>query len=198
MTEEISLRRQILQTEENTLFFRSDFPQYHPEFVGRVLSSLTDEGVLLRLSPGVYVKPMMSRFGPVMPSVEKVVKAIAERDMAQILPSGMVALNALGLSTQIPMTYCYLTTGSARTIMIGRTKVIFKRGVPKNFAYKTQLVALLVQAMRELGEENVGEEELAQIRVLVNKEPDREALKTDVLMMQAWMKRIVKPMIKED
>lgn len=195
--DEKSLKDQILGAEENSLFFRSDFPQYHTESVGRVLSALTDEGVLVRLSPGIYVKPRMSRFGPVMPSVEKVVEEIAVRDKVQVLPAGAAALNALGLSTQVPMSYCFLTMGSARTLMIGNKKVTLKRGVPRNFAYRTRLIALLVQALRTLGEKNVGEQELAQIRRLVSQEPDRVALVSDVLMMQEWMKRIVKPMIKE-
>lgn len=195
--DEKSLKDYIIDAEDNSLFFRSDFPQYHVESVGRVLSSLTEEGVLVRLSPGIYVKPRMSRFGPVMPSVEKVVEEIAVRDKVQVLPSGAAALNALGLSTQVPVSYCFLTMGSARTLMIGNKKVTLKRGVPRNFAYRTRLIALLVQALRALGERNVGEQELAQIKRLVDAEPDREALISDVLMMQEWMKRIVKPMVME-
>jgi len=195
MKSDKSLKEQILETENNHVFFRTDFPEYHQESVGRVLSELVDEGVLIRLSPGIYIKPMISRFGLVMPSVEKVVKAIAERDKVQVLPSGVVALNALGLSTQVPMAYNYLTMGSARILQVGDKKVTLKRGVPRNFAYKTQLIALLVQALRTLGEENIGEAELAQIRRLVKDEPNREALRDDVLMMQGWMKRILKPMI---
>lgn len=194
--DEKSLKVQILEAEDNSLFFRSDFPQYHVESVGRVLSALTEEGVLVRLSPGIYVK-RMSRFGPVMPSVEKVVEEIAARDKVQVLPSGAAALNALGLSTQVPVSYCFLTMGSARTLMIGNKKVTLKRGVPRNFAYRTRLISLLVQALRVLGERNVGEQELAQIRRLVDAEPDREALLSDVLTMQEWMKRIVKPMVME-
>jgi len=191
------LKEQILETENNHVFFRSDFLEYHQESVGRVLSELVDEGVLIRLSPGIYIKPMISRFGPVMPSVEKVVNAIAKRDKVQVLPSGAVALNALGLSTQVPMTYNYLTMGSARVLSIGNKKVTLKRGVPRNFAYKTQLIALLVQALRTLGEENVGEAELLQIRKLVSEESNHENLRNDVLMMPGWMKRIVKPMIEK-
>ena len=41
----------------------------------------------------------MSHFGPVLPSVDKIVQAIAVRDNALVLPSGNKALNVLGLST---------------------------------------------------------------------------------------------------
>lgn len=197
MVEEKTLREKILEAEYDSVFFRSDFPEYHPESVGRVLSELANEDSLLRLAPGIYVKPRVSRFGPVMPSVEKVVKAIAERDKVQVIPAGVVALNMLGLSTQVPMVYCYLTMGSARTINLGNIKVILKRGVPRNFAYKTKLIAMLVQALRALGEGNVEDEELSQIAMLLTKEPDKEALRNDVQMMPEWMKRIVKPLLHE-
>lgn len=192
MADDKTLREKILSSEDDSIFFRSDFPEYHTESVGRVLSELTKEGRLLRIASGIYVKSRMTRFGPVKPSVDKIVNAIAERDRVQVLPAGVVALNMLGLSTQVPMVYCYLTMGSARTIKFDGFKVILKRGVPRNFAYKTRLIALLVQALKALGEGNVEDEERSQIAMLLEKEPDREALERDVLRMPAWMKRMVK------
>lgn len=193
---EQTLREQILSSEDDAIFFRNDFPQYHPESVGRILTDLTEEGELIRIASGIYIKPRMSRFGPVMPSIEHIVKAISIRDKAQILPSGDTALNALGLSTQVPMSYSFLTTGSARKLSIGKRQVTLKRGVPRNFAYKTQLIGLIVQALRCLGEPNVTSKELEQIQRLITKESDQEALIRDVHMMPVWMKRIIKPMIK--
>ena len=190
-----SLKSRILAMPDDTILFRSDFPEYHPEFVGSILSELTNEGILVKLAQGIYAKPRLSRFGIVMPSIDKIVQAIAFRDKAEILQSGVTALNALGLSTQVPMNYTYLTSGSERTINLSSRKIYLKRGVPKNFCFKTKLIRLLVQALRTLKEENIGDEELQTIRVLVAKESNRDALKKDVAMMPAWMKRIVKPMI---
>lgn len=73
--------------------------------------------------------------------------------------------------------------------------MILKRGVPKNFCYETRLISLLVQALRALRKENIGQEELQTIRQLVSKEPDKEALMKDVDLMPVWMKKIVKPML---
>ena len=191
-----TLRRRIKLLPEDSVLFRSVFPEYHSEFVGETLAELTEEGILVKLAQGIYAKPRTSRFGTVLPSVEKIVQAIAVRDHAEVLPSGMTALNALGLSTQVPMNYTYLTTGSERVIKLGNRQVTLKRGVPKNFCYGTKLIALLVQALRTLKQENVGQEELQTIRALIAAEPDRETLAKDVDMMPAWMKRIVKPMLK--
>ncbi len=195
-TDTNTLRSRIETMPEDSILFRSDFPEYHSEFVGGTLAELTREGMLVKLAQGIYAKPRKSRFGVVFPSVEKIVQAIASRDNAEILPSGMTALNALGLSNQVPMNYTYLTTGSERTVKLANQQVVLKRGVPKNFCYETLLIALLVQALRALKQENVGHEELQTIRTLITKEPDREALTKDVDMMPAWMKRLVKPMLK--
>ena len=191
----ITLRQRIEAMPEDCILFRSDFPEYHTEFVGSILSELTTEGMLVKIAHGIYAKPRRSKFGVVLPSVDKVVQAIATRDNAKVLPSGMTALNALGLSTQVPMNYTYLTTGSERTVNLSNRKVVLKRGVPKNFCYGTRLISLLVQALKALKKENVGESELNVIRQLVLKETDKETLIKDVDMMPAWMKRIIKPML---
>ena len=191
-----TLRKRIEAMPEDSVLFRSDFPGYHSEFVGETLAELTNEGVLVKLAQGIYAKPRMSRFGVVLPSVEKIVQAIAVRDNAKVLPSGMTALNALGLSTQVPMNYTYLTTGSQRTVKLTNRQVVLKRGVPKNFWYETRLIALLVQALKTLKQENVGQEELQIIRSLIEKEPDKGTLAKDVDKMPAWMKRLIKPMLK--
>ena len=191
----ITLRKRIEALPEDSVLFRSDFPEYHSEFVGETLAELTQEGLLVKLAQGIYAKPRWSRFGVVLPSVDKIVQAIAARDNAEVLPSGMIALNVLGLSTQVPMKYSYLTTGSERTIKLKNQEIRLKRGVPKNFCYKTKLIALLVQALKALKQQNVGQEEIQVIRSLISKEPDRIALAKDVDMMPNWMKRIVKPML---
>jgi len=190
----ITLKERIEAIPESSILFRSDFPEYHTEFVGSVLSELTTNGVLVKIAQGIYAKPRKSRFGIVLPSVDKIVQAIATRDKAKVLPFGMTALNTLGLSTQVPMNYTYLTTGSERTIKLSNRNVILKHGVPKNFSYETRLISLLVQALRALKEKNVGQEELQIIQQLISKEPNRETLVKDVNMMPAWMKRIIKPM----
>lgn len=190
-----TLKSRIKALPVDSVLFRSDYPEYHSEFVGSTLAELTESGVLFKMAQGIYVKPQKSRFGLVLPSIEKIVQAIAMRDNAEVLPTGTTALNALGLSTQVPMNYSYLTSGSERTIKLANRQVVLKRGVPKNFCYKTRLIALLTQALRALKQENVGDSELQIIRELIAKETDKESLAKDVDAMPGWMKRIIKPML---
>ena len=190
-----TLKSRIKALPVDSVLFRSDYPEYHSEFVGSTLAELTESGVLFKMAQGIYVKPRKSRFGLVFPSIEKIVQAIAMRDNAEVLPSGTTALNALGLSTQVPMNYSYLTSGSERTIKLANRQVVLKRGVPKNFCYKTRLIALLTQALRALKQENIGDSEIQIIRELIAKETDKESLAKDIDAMPGWMKRIIKPML---
>ena len=190
-----TLKSRIKALPVDSVLFRSDYPEYHSEFVGSTLAELTESGVLFKMAQGIYVKPRKSRFGLVLPSIEKIVQAIAMRDNAEVLPTGTTALNALGLSTQVPMNYSYLTSGSERTIKLANRQVVLKRGVPKNFCYKTRLIALLTQALRALKQENIGDSETQIIRELIAKETDKENLAKDVDAMPGWMKRIIKPML---
>ena len=52
-----TLRQRIEAMPEDSILFRSDFPEYHAEFVGSTLSELTNEGVLTKITQGIYAKP---------------------------------------------------------------------------------------------------------------------------------------------
>ena len=155
LTKEI--RNTIESNGPNKLYMVQDFAHLNNDgLVTRALSRLEKEGVLIRLSQGIYLYPSRNKFGILRPSIEEIAYAVAEKDKARIIPSGLTALNKLGLSTQVTMNAVYLTDAAARELTIGNRKIIFKRSVPRNFAYKTELFPLIVAAMKELGKGNVG------------------------------------------
>ena len=197
MVEDKPLEQIIEEIPPGNVIFRTDFPQYNAEFVGNVLAKLVEEGIILKLGQGIYYSPKMSRFGAVKPSVTQIAESIAKRDNTKILPVGETALNELGLSTQVPMSYCFLAFSSGRTIKLGNQTIVFKRGVPRNFAYQTTLMAYLVQALKALGKGNVSETELAQIRKLIRREPEQEKLQQDLMLVPVWMRKILSPIINK-
>ncbi|MCH5238054.1 MAG: type IV toxin-antitoxin system AbiEi family antitoxin domain-containing protein, partial [Muribaculaceae bacterium] len=93
----------IKSSNNGSLFFSNSFPAYGDEYVGHIMSDLVKEGELYRIGRGVYLKTKKTKFGLVYPDLEYIAKAIAKRDNADILPTGAMALNILGLSTQVPM-----------------------------------------------------------------------------------------------
>lgn len=186
----------ISESEPGSLFFISDFSELNnDEVVGRILSQLEKLGKISRLSNGIYFKPKQSRFGVIYPDTEKIVNAIAKRDQAQIMPTGSTAMNLLGLSTQVPMNAVYITSGSGRTINIGKRKITFRRSVPKNFAYKGELMPLLVQALKSIGENNLTNEHLNVVRELLNKSNEDATIKGDLQLAPKWIKKILMQII---
>lgn len=136
MTKSQKMDEVIEKAKDKTLFFSTDFPQYNQDYVVDRLSIYVRKGTLVRLANGVYLKTTITRFGPVYPTPSEIAEAIAKRDHAEVLMSGAAAENYFGLSTQIPMKIVYVTSDSARKLSVGNTVIEFKRGVPKNFAFK--------------------------------------------------------------
>ena len=184
------IRNRIVQQGESMLYVVSDFADLNNDaLVTRVLSRLEKENVLIRLSQGIYLYPSRNRYGVHKPSIDVIAKAIAEKDKARIIPSGLTALNILGLSTQVPMNVVYLTNGTPRTITVGNRKVVFKKGAPRNFAYQSELFSLAISAMKEIGEENVDNDVVLKIKEILAKEQNKEILKQDFLIAPQWVRK---------
>ena len=122
------IRERIELQGENTLDRVRDFADLNNDgLVTRALSRLEKEGMLVRISQGIYLYPMRNRFGILKPSIDDIAVAIAQKDKAGIIPSGLTALNKLGLSTQVTMNAVYLTDATAREIKIGNRTIVFKQ-----------------------------------------------------------------------
>ena len=188
LTKEI--RNTIERNGPNKLYMVQDFAYLNNDgLVTRTLSRLEKEGVLIRLSQGIYLFPSRNKFGILRPSIEEIAYAVAEKDKARIIPSGLTALNKLGLSTQVTMNAVYLTDATARELTIGNRKIIFKRSVPRSFAYKTDLFPLIVAAMKELGKDNVTDNQSAIIKQAIDKYGDKDNIRSDYNMAPLWIKQ---------
>ena len=192
------IEQQIQQSEAGTLFFVSDFAKGGNDvFISRLLSEFAEKGVLCRLAKGIYYKPIQTRFGLLYPEVGDLVKAIARRDTAQVLPTGETAQNILGLSTQVPMNYVYLTSGSARKIEVGPRTVTFKRCVPKNFAAKNKFLAILIQAMKSIGENRMTDQHRTIIGGLLRKNLPIDTFEEDLRFAPIWVRKTIWNITKE-
>ncbi len=190
--------KRLKESPDNTVFFLNDFSELgSTETVRKVMLQARLQGLITHLCHGIYLKPMRSRFGEVPPSLEDIAEAIAERDHVEIMPTGSTAANILGLSTQVPMIVSYLTTGSSRSIPIGKRVIQFKHAAPRNFAYKGKTIPLIVQALKELGKANVSEHTLSVLSSYIGKAQDSDTFESDILLAPAWVQAIVKPLIKK-
>ena len=160
--------------------------------IRKALDRLEDKKVLVRVAQGIYVRPKISKFiGPLLPTAEEVAEAIAKRDRIRTVPTGSYALNALGLSPQVPMNIVLLTDGSPREIRVGKRKIKFKKTTPKNLLAKGKISRLAIQALKEIGKGKVPEDVEQKIIDLLRKEVAKD-LKHDIALAPVWIQKIMK------
>lgn len=197
-----STEEQILNKIKNysrgKIFFPEDFAKFgSSEAVRQALVRLEEEEELVRIAHGIYLYPKTDpQLGVLKPTVEKIAEAIAKRDKAKIIPTGSLAMNKLGLSTQVPLNAVYLTDGSPRSIQIGNRKIKFKRTVPKNLKAKGEISSLVIQALKEIGKGNVSEQQKEKILQLLKKEKP-EHLKYDIKLVPVWVREIMEKSIDQ-
>lgn len=162
------------------------------EAVRLSLFRLENEGFIVRVAQGIYVRPKFSKLiGTLTPSAEEVAEAIAKRDRIRTVPTGSYALNALGLSTQVPMNIVLLTDGSPREIKVGKRTIKFKKTTPKNLLAKGKISRLVIQALKEIGNGKVTKEEEQKILALLKKEGEKD-LKHDIALAPVWIQKIMR------
>jgi hypothetical protein len=182
----------IKKRNRGTLIFPDDFHAFgSPEAIRLALHRLEKENQIKRIAFGIYVRPVISKYiGEVLPSAEEVAKGIAKRDRVRIVPTGVYALNALGLSTQMPMKLVFLTDGAPRIIKIGKRTIKFKKTTPKNLLAKGDISSLVIQALREIKINNVTETEEKKIIDLLKKENPIDLLQ-DIRLAPVWIQKIM-------
>ena len=191
------IRAKIARSKYGEVCFVSSFPKNNIEYVTKLLAMFEKEGLITRISKGVYVKVRKTRFGILYPSAYEIVTKIAKRDKAIIIPTGATAANRLGLSTQVPMNSVFLTTGSSRKLSLGNRTVTLKHGAPKNFVFKDPLIQELVQALRNIGEKNITAEHKKLISALLNRSFEKPVIEHDLLLTPIWMRDIIQPNIQK-
>lgn len=187
-----NIKEYILKTVRGVLIFPEDFNSFgSSEAVRLALHRLEKENTITRISQGIYVRPIISQYiGEVLPSAEEVAKGIAKRDRVKIVPTGVYALNALGLSTQVPLNLVYLTDGAPRTIRIGKRTIKFKKTTPKNLLAKGEISSLAIQALREIGIDKITADEEKKIIEVLKKE-NQSNLLHDIQLAPVWIKKIM-------
>ena len=179
-----------------TIFFANDMVQYgQRQSVLKALERMAAAGTILRVARGIYCYPKVDKelgLGILYPSLDEIAQAVAKRDKARIAPTGVYALNVLGLSTQVQMNVVYLTDGTARRLKVGNRKgILFKHTAPKNLAFKSKTAMYITSALKELGQSGVTQEHKAKIKELLQEE-DKEKVLTDAALIPSWIMDIIK------
>lgn len=177
-----------------SVFFISDFMAYgNRNAINKALERLTEKGLILRAARGIYCYPKIEKvygLGPIPPSMEDIAEAMAKRDGAKIVPSGLYAQYQLGLTQQVPMNVVYLTNGISRTINLGEGKAIkFKHSSPRYFVIRNQLALLLTTALKDWKVENLSAEQIDIIKSKLNANPRLQI--ADLKLMTSKVRELI-------
>ncbi len=183
---------ELKKLQKGSILFVDDFLDFgNPESVKKALFRMEQKGLLIRLAHGIYLYPKTDKtLGVLSPSAEEMAMAIAKRDKARIIPTGVQALNKLGLSTQIPLKVVFLTDGAARSIKIGKRTITFKKTSPKSLLAKGEISGLAIQALKSIGEHKIEKEILTRLLNILKKEK-KENIVHDAKLAPAWINKIL-------
>jgi hypothetical protein len=131
-----------------------------------LLSELVKQGKIRRVARGMYDYPAYSELlkKELSPDMDQVANAYARKFNWRIAVSGETALYILGLSTQVPASYVYLSDGPGRRYEVMGQALEFKKAKLKDMGFKHRDSTLVVQALKALGKEHVTPEVITRIR----------------------------------
>ena len=164
--------------------------------IHQALSTLARAGKIRRVCHGVYDYPRHSDLlgQALSPDIDQVAQALARKFNWRIQPSGEAALNLLGLSTQVPGRWIYLSDGPSREYPIGedgRQILAFRKSPLKDTGFKYRESGLLVQALKALGKERVDDKVIEALRRWLAPDMRRRVL-ADTRAVAGWILQIIK------
>lgn len=159
--------------------------------VDQVLSRLVKQGTIRRLGRGFYDYPKTHLvLGSLSPDIDSLAKALARQSGDKLFPSGALAANLLGLSTQVPAKAVYLTNGASRTKQIGHWIITLKHARVPLLERLSNKVNAAFQALSYLGKSNVDEQVIYRCASLLD-DRDIHTMTTVVAQLPGWMADVI-------
>lgn len=181
----------------NYVFVAKDFTSnIDYETARKTLRRLDEREEIKKIARGYYYKPS---YLPIIneysrPDIESYAKAIARNMNWRIFPSGNTALNAFGLSTQVPANYSYISSGRTITYSLNANTISFTHRTSRETDL-SYITGTLIQALKTLGSVNISDEIINKIsKRLSNK--DKEIILKESKMTSIWIYDVIKKICK--
>ncbi len=193
-----NIKNKILEAINNFdrdyIFISNDFydiAEY--ETIRKNLNRFVESGEIKRIIKGVYYKPKYIEFIDEYsyPSIPKVADAIARKYNWSIAPSGNTSLNMLGLDTQVPAKYTYISDGRYMKYDINGVTIEFKRRNNSEISNMNTYTAMVIQALKTIGKDNITEKDIKHLRNILSKEQKENLLK-ESKSASKWIYSVIK------
>lgn len=193
------IKNRINDFDSRKVFINNDFLDIAGnETVRRTLNQLVSENKIKRVINGFYYNPIYSEligeYEAV--SIHELALAIARKYNWNIAPYSSTALNLLGLSTQVPTNYKYISSGRYKEYKIGDTILEFKKVNPGEIANMSLKTATVIQAIKSLGKENITNEVIQKIRENLS-EKEKLDLMNESKSVPAWIYEVIREIYED-
>ena len=193
------IKKRIELTEPGTVFLTSDFTDIATTTtVRKCLGRQVEKKNIRRVIAGVYEKPVYSKllkeYIPVNP--DAVAYAIARSFHWTIAPCGDVALNKLGLSTQVPVVWSYISDGPYRKFSWDNITLSYKHRANREISFMSEITTLVVEALKTLGKERIDDDIIVSLRNRLPEEEKKKMLK-EATGVSEWIYTVIRKVCAE-
>ena len=180
--------------DSNKVCFANDFLDIASyETARKILNRMVNEGKIKRVIDGFYYNPryseLIGEYEAV--SIHELALAIARKYNWNIAPCSSTALNLIGLSTQVPTHYKYISSGRYKKYTIGDTVLEFKKVNTGEIANMSLKTATVIQAIKSLGKENINREVVRKIREYLTEEEISD-LMDEAKSVPSWIYEVIR------
>ena len=188
------IKNRIDKYEDGKIFFTSDFKDVAAlTTIRKCLGRQVEDGTIRRVMDGIYEKPIYSKvldeYMPTNP--EEVANALAKKYHWTISPCGDIALNKLGLSTQVPVVWSYVSDGPYRNFSWDNITLSFKHRANREISLMSPVSIMFIEAIKTLGKDNVDEKTIIILKNRLNEE-EKSILLKDASDTESWIYEIVR------
>lgn len=188
------IKKEIQNAKIGTVFVPIDFALITDKKTASVsLSRLEKEKIVLKIMRGIYYKAEYNDFLDeyVAPEADAVAHALSRNYGWTIVPCGDTALNLLGLSTQIPAAWVYVSDGPYKEYTYNQTTIKFKRTTNKEISKLSYKTALVVQALKALGNDSINDSVITKLKNTLTEE-EKKTMLTEAKAVTSWIFEYIK------
>ena len=188
------IKKEIQNARIGTVFVPIDFVLITDKKTASVsLSRLEKEKIVLKIMRGIYYKAEYNDFLDeyVAPEADAVAHALSRNYGWTIVPCGDTALNLLGLSTQIPAAWVYVSDGPYKEYTYNQTTIKFKRTTNKEISKLSYKTALVVQALKALGNDNINDSVIIKLKNTLTEE-EKKMMLIEAKAVTSWIFEYIK------
>lgn len=180
-------------------FVVSDFTDImNYEAAKKAISRLEKRGLIRRVIRGVYDKPqyssVLNEFAA--PDPASIAQALARNYNWTIAPSGEAALNMLGLSTQVPANWVYISSGPYREYSFGPVTLRFIHRSNRSISGMSWKTAMVIEALKEIGKDQIDDSIIRHLKQRLTEE-DKETLMREGRQANSWIYAAIKQICTE-